>query len=167
MEHIIGKRQVVLNFSELFCKNEVEVLNSACFKEVWERFLDHIFKVEKQDVLKIINILFKLLFEFEIKEIKQISRHFALILDHRDILYELLENFYDYWRRLERYGVIYAKSKIGGIEAASFTSVMNQFTNVVLSTYRTISQKVLGESFAIYRSLPAGINAGLPQWSRY
>ena len=171
MEHIIGKRQVVLNFSELFCKNEVEVLNSACFKEVWERFLDHIFKVEKQDVLKIINILsnpkrdfiilFKLLFEFEIKEIKQISRHFALILDHRDILYELLENFYDYWRRLERYGVIYAKSKIGGIEAASFTSVMNQFTNVVLSTYRTISQKVLGESFAIYRSLPAGINAGL------
>lgn len=171
MEYVTGQRQVILNFSELYCKNEVEVLNSACFKEVWERFLDHIYKVEKQDVLTIIDILshpkrdfiilFKLLFEFDIKEIKQISRHFSMILDYRDILYELVENFYDYWRRLERYGVIYAKSKVGGIESTSFTGVLNQFTNVILSTYRTISQKVLGENFAIYRSLPAGINAGL------
>ena len=54
MEFITNPRQVILNFSELYCKNEIEVLNSACFKEVWGRFLEHIYKVEKQDVLKII-----------------------------------------------------------------------------------------------------------------
>ena len=57
MEYVTGQRQVILNFSELYCKNEVEVLNSACFKEVWERFLDHIYTVEKQDVLTIIDTL--------------------------------------------------------------------------------------------------------------
>ena len=171
MEFITNPRQVILNFSELYCKNEIEVLNSACFKEVWGRFLEHIYKVEKQDVLKIIGllpspkkdfvILFKLLLEFEIQDIKRLSHHFKQILEHSEILYELIENFYDYWRRLERYGIIFSKNRAGGVEAASFTGVMNQFTNVVLSTYRTISQKVLGEPFAIYRSLPAGINAGL------
>ena len=78
MEYVSGANQVVLNFSEKFCKNEVEVLNSSCFKDVWAKFVDHIYKVEKQDVLKIVNIcenpkkdfiiLFKLLFEFEIAD---------------------------------------------------------------------------------------------------
>ncbi|MDE5566281.1 MAG: hypothetical protein K2I77_04775 [Anaeroplasmataceae bacterium] len=171
MEFVTGQRQVIMNFSEFYCKNEVEVLNSKCFQTIWEKFLEHIYKVEKQDVLKIINIfaepkrdfiiLFKLLFEFEIEEIKKMSPFYKMILDHRDVLYELVENFYDYWRRLERYGVIYAKSNLVGIESTSFTNVMNNFTNVVLSTYRTITQKILGKQFAIYRSLPAGINAGI------
>ncbi|MDE7384249.1 MAG: hypothetical protein K2M84_00675 [Anaeroplasmataceae bacterium] len=73
----------------------------------------------------------------------------------------MIEDFYDYWRRLERYGLIYSRSRLSGVETASFTSVMNQFTNVILSTYRNICHKVLGEAFSIYRSLPAGVNAGL------
>lgn len=171
MDYIINQRQVILNFSERFCKNEIEVLNSACFKEVWGKFLDHIYKVEKQDVLRIIEILpnpkkdyiilFKLLLEFELSEISKLSKHFKMILEHSDILYELIENFYDYWRRIERYGLVYSKSRISGVETASFTAVMNQFTNVILNTYRTICHKVLGETFSIYRSLPSGVNAGL------
>lgn len=171
MDYITSEKQVILNFSEKYCKNEIEVLNSLCFKEVWGKYLDHIYKIEKQDLLSIIEILpnpkkdfvilFKLLLEFELNEIRKLSRHFKQVLDHLDILYELIENFYDYWRRLERYGFIYSKSKISGVESASFTSIMNQFTNVILSTYRTICHKVLGEAFSIYRSLPAGVNAGL------
>ena len=167
----MGSRQVIMNFSELFCKSETEILKSACFGEVWRRFLEHIYKVEKQDVLQIINIfsnpqkdfitLFKLLLEFEIEEIKQMTPFYKLILDHRDVLYELIENFYDYWRRLERYGLVNTKSNLDGLESSSFTSAMDRFTSVVLSTYRTISQKVLGEKFAIYRALPAGVNAGV------
>lgn len=171
MEFVTGQRQVVMNFSELFCKNEIEVLTSECFKEVWSKFLDHIFKVEKQDVLQIINIfvdpkndfitLYKLLLEFEIEEIKRMTPFYKMILDHCDVLYELVENFYDYWRRLERYGIVYAKSNLEGLESTTFTSAMDQFNNVILSVYRTISQKVLGDKFAIYRALPAGVNAGL------
>ncbi|MDE6661672.1 MAG: hypothetical protein K2J93_07600 [Anaeroplasmataceae bacterium] len=171
MDFIANQKQVILNFSEKYCKNEIEVLNSQCFRDVWGKFLDHIYKVEKQDVLRIIEILpnpkkdyvilFKLLLEFELSEIRKLSVHFKQILEHTDILYELIEDFYDYWRRLERYGLVYSKSRLSGVETASFTSITNQFTNVILSTYRTICHKVLGEAFSIYRSLPAGVNAGL------
>ncbi|HIT50324.1 MAG TPA: phosphoenolpyruvate carboxykinase [Candidatus Pelethenecus faecipullorum] len=171
MEHVIGTKQVILNFSELFCKNEVEVLNSTCFKEVWSHFLDHIYKIQKQDVLKILNIcpepkkdfiiLFKLLFEFNVADIKKINPFFKMILDHRDVLFELIENFYDYWRRLERYGMVYAKSNFVGIESTTFTNAMDRFNTIILSTYRSISQKVFGEEFPIYRALPAGVNAAI------
>ncbi len=171
MEFITNQKQVILNFSESYCKNEIEVLNSKCFSDVWAKYVDHLYRVCKQDLLSIIELvsnpkrdyvfLFKLLLEFDLSEIRKVSTNFNEILEHSEILYQLVEDFYDYWRRLERYGIIHSKSRLGGVESASFTSVMNQFTNVVLSTYRSICQKVLGESFTIYRSLPAGVNAGL------
>lgn len=171
MEYCLGDQQVIINFSDFFCKNEVEVLNSECFSKIWEKFLHHIDKIQKQDVLKIIRFtpnpehdfvqLFKLILEFDLEEICQFHPYYRKILEHRDILYGLIEDFYDYWRRLARYGVVYAKSNLEGIESQSFTNAMDTFTNIVLQTYRTISQKVYGEKFAIYRSLPAGINAGL------
>ena len=39
MEYVTGKRQVVFNFSEKFCKTEYEILNSACFKDVWGKYI--------------------------------------------------------------------------------------------------------------------------------
>ena len=84
-----------------------------------------------------------------------------MILDHRDVLFELIENFYDYWRRLERYGMVYAKSNFVGIESTTFTNAMDRFNTIILSTYRSISQKVFGEEFPIYRALPAGVNAAI------
>ncbi|MDE7161181.1 MAG: hypothetical protein K2N65_00310, partial [Anaeroplasmataceae bacterium] len=97
MDYITSEKQVILNFSEKYCKNEIEVLNSQCFKDVWGKYLDHIYKIEKQDVLSIIEILpcpkkdfvilFKLLLEFELNEIRKLSRHFKQVLEHTDILY--------------------------------------------------------------------------------
>lgn len=171
MEFIANQKQVILNFSDYYCKNETEVLNSKCFSDVWARYIEHLYKAGKSDLLGIIELvpnpkknyvfLFKLLLEFDLSEISKLSSNFNKVLERSEVLYQLIEDFYDYWRRLERYGIIHSKSRLGGVETASFTSAMNQFTNVVLSTYRSICQKVLGESFAIYRSLPAGVNAGL------
>ena len=51
MEYVKGSRQIVMNFSELFCKNEIEVLNSNCFKDIWKRYLKHIKKTENNTFL--------------------------------------------------------------------------------------------------------------------
>lgn len=171
MEYVTGQRQVVLNFSELFCKTETEVLNSACFKEVWSKFIEGIYKTEKQTALEVLNIfpdpcndfikLFKLLLSFTIEEIKSVNPFYKLVLDKSERLYSLIEDFYDYWRRLERYAVVFSKSNIDGVESSSFIEAQSQFNNVVLKTYRTISEKVFGSKFSIYRQLPAGVNAAL------
>ena len=51
MEYALGQRQVVMNFSEKFCKTENEVLSSACFAEVWGKYIKNLYKTENQTFL--------------------------------------------------------------------------------------------------------------------
>ncbi len=171
MEYVFGKRQVIINFSEVFCKSETELLNSACFKDVWTKFIKNIKKAERQDMLKVLKLLpkpevdyiklFKLLLAFSVEEIKEMSPFYNLLLDQADIIYDLVENFYDYWRKLERYAVVFTKANIDGIESTTFIGAQSQFNSLVLKTYRSITEKLYGQKFPIYRQLPAGVNAGL------
>ena len=173
MEYVTGQRQVVLNFSEKFCKSPIEVLNSECFKEVWTKYLKHIYDTENQSFLPVLSVfpkksvakytidLFKMLLSFSIDEIENLNPFYAKALEMRDVLYDLVQNFYDYWRRLERYAVVLNRATKDGVESSSFVEAQSQFNNVVLSTYRSISEKLFGASFPIYRQLPAGVNAAL------
>ena len=173
MEYVTGQRQVVLNFSEKFCKSPIEVLNSDCFKEVWTKYLKHIYDTENQSFLPVLSVfpkksvakytidLFKMLLSFSIDEIENLNPFYAKALEMRDVLYDLVQNFYDYWRRLERYAVVLNRATKDGVESSSFVEAQSQFNNVVLSTYRSISEKLFGASFPIYRQLPAGVNAAL------
>ena len=173
MEYVTGKRQVVMNFSEKFCKTEVEVLNSDCFKEVWTRYVEGLYKSENQAFLPVLNIfprnsvveyttnLFKLLFAFDIDEIKEMDKLYSKALAKKDVLYDLVQHFYDYWRRLERYAVVLTRNVKDGVESTSFINAQTEFNSVVLSTYRGVSEKLFGAKFSVYRQLPAGVNAAL------
>ena len=173
MEFVTGKRQVVMNFSEKFCKTEVEVLNSDCFREVWTRYVEGLYKSENQAFLPVLNIfprnsvveyttnLFKLLFAFDIDEIKEMDKLYSKALAKKEVLYDLVQHFYDYWRRLERYAVVLTRSVKDGVESTSFINAQSEFNNIILSTYRTVSEKLFGAKFSVYRQLPAGVNAAL------
>ena len=173
MEFVTGKRQVVMNFSEKFCKTEVEVLNSDCFKEVWTRYVEGLYKSENQAFLPVLNIfprnsvveyttsLFKLLFAFDIEEIKEMDKLYSKALAKKEVLYDLVQHFYDYWRRLERYAVVLTRSVKDGVESTSFINAQSEFNNTILSTYRGVSEKLFGAKFPVYRQLPAGVNAAL------
>ena len=173
MEFVTGKRQVVMNFSEKFCKTEVEVLNSDCFKEVWTRYVEGLYKSENQAFLPVLNIfprnsvveyttnLFKLLFAFDVEEIKEMDKLYSKALAKKEVLYDLVQHFYDYWRRLERYAVVLTRSVKDGVESTSFINAQSEFNNIILSTYRGVSEKLFGAKFSVYRQLPAGVNAAL------
>jgi len=148
MEFATGQRQVVLNFSEKFCKTEIEVLDSACFKDVWTKYVKHSFDTENQTELAVLKLfpkkqvvdytikLFKLLLTFSIDEIKSMDPFFNQALEKKDVLYDLVQNFYDYWRRLERYAVIMTRATKDGVESSSFIEAQSEFNNVVLKSYR-------------------------------
>jgi hypothetical protein len=173
MEFVTGKRQVVMNFSEKFCKTEIEVLNSDCFKEVWTRYVEGLYKSENQAFLPVLNIfprnsvveyttnLFKLLFAFDLEEIKEMDKLYSKALAKKEVLYDLVQHFYDYWRRLERYAVVLTRSVKDGVESTSFINAQSEFNNIILSTYRGVSEKLFGAKFSVYRQLPAGVNAAL------
>ncbi|MCR5350427.1 MAG: hypothetical protein K6E20_05525 [Acholeplasmatales bacterium] len=173
MEFVVAKRSVVLNFSEKFCKSEIEVLNSECFKEVWGKYVSHIYKSENQAFLPVLDLfarenvveetinLFKLLLGFSIPEIGEVNVQYAKVLKKKEIVYDLVQNFYDYWRRLERYAVVFTRATMDGVESNSFVEAQTKFNDIILSTYRSISEKLFGSAFPIYRQLPAGVNAAL------
>ena len=174
MEYIYNEKQVVINFSENFCKNEVEVLNSDCFSEVFTKYIDNLYKTENQAFLPLLDLmprkkvakilirLFKLLFCLSFNDLEATSNEIEKsVLEKRYKLYDLVQDFYNYWRRIERYSVVLSRATKDGVESSSFIQAQSEFNNIVLSTYRTISEKLYGEKFPIYRQLPAGVNASL------
>ncbi len=173
MEYVTGKRQVVLNFSEKFCKSEVEVLDSDCFKEIWTRYIKHLYDTENQTYLKVLTIfpkskvvdytikLFKLLLTFDLDEVENVNPFYAQALALKDVLYDLVQHFYDYWRRLERYSVVFTRATKDGVEATTFIEAQTEFTDLILKVYRSVTEKLHGSKFPIYRQLPAGVNASL------
>ena len=173
MEYVTGKRQVVLNFSEKFCKSEVEVLDSDCFKDIWTRYVKHLYETENQTYLKVLTIfpkskvidytikLFKLLLTFDLQEVENVNPFYAQAVSQREVLYDLVQHFYDYWRRLERYSVVFTRATKDGVEATTFIEAQSEFTDLILKVYRAITEKLHGSKFPIYRQLPAGVNASL------
>ena len=173
MEYIYNGKQVVLNFSEKYCKTEIEILDSDCFKEIWTSFVDRAYKTSNQKMLQIFDLfprkevikntinLFKSLLVFPVDVIKTQNSNYFRALEKKDVLYDVIQDFYDYWRRLERYAITYNKANFQNVESASFISAQGAFTDTVLKTYRAISEKLFGANFSVYRQLPSGVNASL------
>lgn len=170
-EYSITVDSVIINFSKNYCKTESELLSSECFYKIWGAYLVRLGKTDKEDLIRLIKKasnpndrfvdLFKLLLSFEVNEIKMINKEYQAILSNLESVYELVEHFYDYWRRLQRYAVIASKFTYDGIDNVNFLDAANDFTNLVLKVYRNISQKLFGSNFHIYRQLPSGINVAL------
>jgi len=172
MEYILNDKQVVMNFSEKYCKNEIEVLSSNCFADVLGRYINHLYKTENQSFLPLLDYfpkkkvverlvrIFKLVFCLSEKDLAKME-NLEVVVEKRLVLYGLVQDFYNYWRKIERYSVVMSRVTRDGVEATSFIQAQSEFNNVVLSTYRTISEKLYGEKFPIYRQLPAGVNASL------
>lgn len=173
MQYVFNKKQVIINFSEKFCKTEVEILSSDCFRDVLEAFIERSYKKNNQINLAIFNlfdrttvvsdivVLFKHLLSFSIEEIIFHEEKYKEALKLKDNLYELVQNLYNFWRKLERFSLTYSKSTYEGLDAQSFIEAQSKFNELVLKTYRCISEKLFGKNFSIYRQLPAGVNASL------
>lgn len=176
-EYIKSDKLLLMNFSQRYCKSGSELLNSDCFKEVWSRFIDHAYKASMSGIINVVElstnpkedfiVLFQLLLTFSIDEIVKNFPMYEKYLDDRDELFNLVEDFYNYWRRLQRYGIMYAKSNAYDVESVNFIDATQAFNDIVLSTYRGICEKIAGKPFSIYRQLPAGTNASLLLSTQY
>jgi len=84
------------------------------------------------------------------------------LLKNRDTFYHFTESFYDYWRSLERFGLITSQKAYAQISrTADLLQISEQFNQRVLNLYRTVTQHILGRDFLVFRQLPAGVNANI------
>ena len=173
-EATINRNSITVNFTIKYCNNAESLLDSDGFKRIMTAFLE---KLERKEVPVYIYIkercntddnlpevmtkFFKLLIVLEAEEIATLDEKYARLLESRDTLVEFIERLYTFWRKYERYAVVRNTKRGEGLQNVNFIEAINNFKNLILSTYRQIEEAVMGYKHRVYRQLSAGINAGI------
>jgi Phosphoenolpyruvate carboxykinase (ATP) len=166
----------MINFTEKYCNTAEKIFNSYGFRVVLRTYILKIKKKEsniykyieqslsvcnEDEILKVITNIFKLLIVLNVEEIQEIGLNYEKLLIDKDKFISFIEDLYGFWRKLERYTIV-QNNKIGdGLQTVSFIDANNDFSKLILDTYRKIEESVLGCKPKVYRQLPVGGNAGL------
>jgi hypothetical protein len=176
-EFSLSSDKVMINFTIKYCDTHEKLLNSEGFNRVLKSYLlkvrkknSHVYQYltkvlnsEEIDSLSesLINI-FKLLTTFSPKELIKINDSYKILMEEKDMFFDFVEEYYKYWRRLERYTIICSNSKVAeGFEKTGFIDANMDFSRLVRSLYRKISDNVIGYEPNVFRQVPAGGNAGV------
>ncbi len=172
-EFSLRRNSALLNFTAKYCTNEKEILASSGFEIVLSKFIRSLAKRDallldyfeekfpEGDLQERVIVLFKLLLVLDIDEVKKQDKAFEMILQEQEQIAEFVELLYNYWRSVDRYAVIRNRKQSLGMQNVNFIEASNDFTNLVLSLYRQISQTIEGKTYNVYRQLSAGVNAGI------
>jgi len=174
-EFSLSNEKVMINFTAKYCNTPVKLLESDGFRRVFNAYLKKIKKKnsniykylienaqtdnEELDVFFV--HLFKLLSVLNVTEIVNLNTKYSSLMNSRATFIDFIEDFYSFWRKLERYTVIHNNKINEGIEKTSFVEANNGFSMLILDLYRKIEENVIGYKPKVYRQLPAGGNAGL------
>ncbi len=165
----LTKTYAIINFDATLCDSEVNIISSKSFEAVLVQFVRKLRAEDSPIIEKLkgvkaqfIHDAYKLLLIWDYKDVMHKNPYLGNLLKQRDVFYHFTESFYDYWRKLERFGVISSqKAYAHTARTADMLQVSEQFTKRVLYLYRTITQHILGRDFLVFRQLPAGVNANI------
>lgn len=172
----ISNNKAVINFSKAFFNDTDDLLKSQGFFEVICSFV----KFHKDNQTRIYTYLEKFFRSSDIErlasEIRDITKILTVMsLDEisekinkyhdldkeRDALIRIVEDIYDYWRKLERYSIIEKSDYDQGIEVENFLSSNMNFKELILDIYRKAEVSVTGKRPRVFRQVPAGVNASM------
>lgn len=165
----LNKQYTIINFSRLLCDSEIKIISSRAFEYVLAQFMrekrlqnDMNVTELKGITAKMIVEAYKLLLLWSYEEVKINHPNLSRLLSKREAFYRFTEAFYDYWRSLERYGVLLGdKNFTKAYKSRELITNSDQFNERILYLYRTIAEAIMKQSYLLYRQLPAGINAAL------
>jgi len=174
-EFSLSNDKVMINFTAKYCNSPVKLLESEGFRRVFNAYLKKIKKknsnsykyliqnasTENEDLDAFMIHLFKLLSVLSVDEIITLNTKYSSFINNKDRFIDFIEDFYGFWRKLERYTVIQNNKINEGLEKASFVDSNNDFSMLILNLYRKIEENIVGHKPTVYRQLPAGGNAGL------
>lgn len=170
----ITRGNAILNFSEEYCQSRCELIESESFARVLKGYVhdikrkkttayEYLREVQKEsiDIVDDLRTVFRLLLVMDPKELASIYPKFAPYFRDMDEFTQVIEDIYLFWRRLQRYSVVYNEESRGGYQNVQFADAQANFEALVLSVYRSIKNKCIGQSENVLRQITAGVNAGL------
>ncbi len=170
----VTRGNAILNFSEEFCQSRCQLVESDSFARVLKKFVKdnkrrettlYAYLHERNDddamMIEDMRNIFKLLLVMDIDEVKEMRPAFAVYFDDADMFERLVEDLYLFWRRLQRYAIVFNDEKRSGYQNVQFADAQAAFEDLVLDVYRSIEETALGKKNKVYRQITAGVNAGL------
>ena len=170
----ITRGNAILNFSEEYCQSRCQLIESESFARVVKGFIhdskrkeNTIYtylrevKAESTELVNDLRTIFKLLLVMSVDEVLTSYPQFKGYFRDRDEFVKVIEEVYLFWRKLQRYSVVYNESTSRGYQNVQFADAQAKFEELVLQVYRTIEETALGYRHQVYRQITAGVNAGL------
>ena len=167
-KYYYNERAVLMNFSKDYCKSSSEVIASETFERLLSAFLLRYIKDHPQQggyitehlgskpTAAMISLLKKLLV-FKPEELEGKEKD---MVEKKEEFIKFIEDFYHFWRRLERYTVVNSEHKKSST-SQSFITWNDAFQRLILKTYRKIEEHVMGVNHNVYRQLIVGPNAAV------
>jgi hypothetical protein len=178
--YTISRGKVIFDYSALYCDTPEKLLKSELFSDIVDRFIKKIASkstssfaflmetlpwLKRDELTEYIITLFRLLSSHSAREVISINKDFRHILAEKRRFKDFIEELYHFWRRFERFLFIEAPERSQfrkeDIHHAQFIKSNEEFKNLVLSVYRSVSENLLGEYPRVYRQLPSGANMGM------
>ncbi len=170
----ITRGNAILNFSEEYCRSRSEIVESESFLRVVRGFVKdckrkentiytylNVISVDPTQLAKDLRTVIKLLLVMTTEEVVETHPQFVDYFRDEHEFAKTIEELYLFWRRLQRYSVVFNESTSKGYQNVQFGAAQDSFSQLVLSLYRTISEKSRKKSERVYRQITAGVNAGL------
>lgn len=172
----ISNNKAILNFSKAFFNNTDDLLRSDGFYEVLKSFvnfhkenntriysyLEKFFRSSNIDSLAgEIRDITKILTVMSLDEISEKINKYHDLDKERDALLRIVEDMYDYWRKLERYSVIEKVAGKEGIEVENFLGSNIKLKDMILEIYRKVEISISGKVQKVFRQVPAGANSSI------
>ena len=172
----ISNNKAILNFSKAFFNNTDDLLRSDGFYEVLKSFvnfhkenntriysyLEKFFRSSNIDSLAgEIRDITKILTVMSLDEISEKINKYHDLDKERDALLRIVEDMYDYWRKLERYSVIEKVAGKEGLEVENFLGSNIKLKDMILEIYRKVEISISGKLQKVFRQVPAGANSSI------
>ncbi len=162
----IHDQTVVLNYSTFYPKSNEAFLASEVFYKISEKFFEYFQKkdpetyswITKDEALE--TFIPKMQKFLKVLYVLDVSEMNSRLFEDRELLGYVVEEFYGYWRKMQRLATIKISESSSGF-VVNFMEADTRFNNMLRYTYRNIIEKIQGYRFHVYRQLQSGTDAAM------
>ena len=161
-----NKNVLIFNFSKMYFNNVQQLASSLYFVDLLQSYVEQLqenhsdyynFLVAKKDSREVASELAKLARMLLVFELHELDHY---LLRDLELLDKIVEDIYNYWRKLQRFSLLYAGSS-SDIQSSNFIESDTRFNTLVIGLYRSVQEKIRGSKNHVYRQLQAGTNASI------
>ncbi len=157
---------VIFNFSKMYFSDYQEVINSPYFSDFVYSYVTNLQDEHPEYYEYVVGASDKRLAVVEIVRFARLLLVFELheidhpLVNNLSLVDAVVEDIYNYWRKLQRFSLMYAGSG-DDIQTSNFIESDSKFNSLIIGMYRKIQEKIRGRKNNVYRQLQAGTNASI------